>query len=248
MKLGIIGYGNMGHIIAEKAKAKGHEIVTVDPHAKDADFKELSEECLNSFDSAIEFSVPASAISNITQLVKAKKNVIVGTTGWYESIPDIKKLVEEEGKAFLYASNFALGVNLFFRVLENAAQLFNAFDSYDVTGLDIHHSHKEDSPSGTARTTTDILLRNLDRKDTALFECPNRKVQENELQFVSLRSGAAPGTHTVYFDSPADVVSVSVEARNRTGYAEGSILAAEWLEGKTGSFSIDDYLNHITKQ
>jgi 4-hydroxy-tetrahydrodipicolinate reductase len=196
-------------------------------------------------DVAIEFTRPDTAPENIAFLVKRRIPVVVGTTGWYEKLPEITAAVTEAGAALLYAPNFSLGVNLFYRIAAFAARLADAFPEYDVGGVETHHNKKADSPSGTARALAEQVLANMTRKTTAVYDKLDRPPEADELHFASLRVGSAPGIHSLIFDSPADTIEITHTARGRDGLVSGAIAAAEWLTAapKSGVFTMEDVLN-----
>lgn len=244
MNIALIGFGKMGQEIANLCEDH-HIWITIDPHHPDATFKSIREADFNGTDVAIDFTRPNVCVDNIKALAEKGINTVVGTTGWYDQLDEVQKIVTDAGIGFLWASNFAIGVHLFWKMVENGAQLMNQFDEYDTAIHEAHHKFKADSPSGTARTTSDILLKHLDRKDTVTTESLDRKIKPNELHVTSSRIGNIPGTHTVTFDSTADTIEIIHTSRNRSGFAAGALRCAEWLEDKKGFFSIEDYLNDL---
>ncbi len=242
MKIGIIGYGRMGKIIKSIAKSHNHEVVTFDTQC-DADFCEINEDNLKGIDVVIDFTVPDAVMKNIPIYNKAKVNVVMGTTGWYNQMKEVKKQVKDIG--FMWSGNFSIGVNLFFRILEASSKIMNNIEDYDCLAYEMHHNKKKDSPSGTAKMMADILLKNLDRKSKLVTEMLDREPKKDELHFASVRGGSIPGTHSIMFDSDADTIELKHTARSRKGFALGSVLAAEWLKGKKGFFGIDDLMNDI---
>jgi 4-hydroxy-tetrahydrodipicolinate reductase len=246
MNLALIGYGQMGHIIEEIALARGHSIVvTIDPKNPQATHQTLSPEILAECDVCIEFTLPEAVLENIEIIAAAGKQMVIGTTGWYDKIVSVQQWLKASDSALIYAPNFSLGVNLFYKIVEHAAAIMNAFDDYDVSGLEYHHNKKADSPSGTAKKITEVLLKNIMRKKKAVFDRVDRHIESDELHFASIRSGAIPGIHKVLFDSDADTIELSHTARNRRGFALGSVLAAEWILNKKGLFTIDNFLQEI---
>ena len=253
MKIAIIGYGKMGKMVMEIARSYGHTIaVIVDPYSVERPagipfYENISEANLDSADAAIEFSIPANAVFNINALVKRKIPVVTGTTGWHDKMADVKKAVDEAETALLWSSNFSIGVNLFYRIAWYAAELVNNFDEYDAGGFESHHNKKLDSPSGTAKILAEGVLSKIDRKSKIVWEALNRKAAADELHFPSLRMGNIPGTHSLFFDSPADTIEITHTARSREGFASGAVQAAEWLikEERYGIFTVDDMLGSI---
>jgi 4-hydroxy-tetrahydrodipicolinate reductase len=266
MKIAIIGYGKMGKMIEQTARAQGHEIAAiVDPFAADLPAgisvsKNIAQANLNNIDAAIEFTQPSTAVENIIALAQKKIPTVTGTTGWHERMGEITQAVEAAGSSLLWASNFSIGVNLFYRIAWYAAELANNFPEYDVGGFEAHHNKKLDSPSGTAKVLAEGVLSKIDRKNKIVWETMNRKPEADELHFPSLRMGSVPGTHSLFFDSTADTIEITHTARNREGFASGAVLAAKWLsalvpaaqgpasEKRRGVFTIDDMLKDIWKE
>jgi 4-hydroxy-tetrahydrodipicolinate reductase len=256
MKIAIIGYGKMGKMIEQIARSQGHEITAiVDPFAADAPAeirisKTVAEAALDSADAAIEFSRPDAAVANITALAEKKIPTVTGTTNWHERMDEVRVVVEKAGSALLWASNFSIGVNLFYRIAWYAAELVNNFPEYDVGGLETHHNKKLDSPSGTAKILVEGVLSRVERKKKIVWETINRKPQEDELHYPSLRIGSVPGVHSLFFDSSADTIEITHTARSREGFASGAVRAAQWLaaQERRGVFTIDDMLKDIFKE
>ncbi|PKL72116.1 4-hydroxy-tetrahydrodipicolinate reductase [Candidatus Kuenenbacteria bacterium HGW-Kuenenbacteria-1] len=243
MNIAIIGFGAMGKIIKELAELAGHNVlVIVDPQTS---VKKIDEADFSKIDVAIDFSHPTSAIENIKKLSKLKVNTVVGTTGWYNQMDDVKKIVEESKIGLLWSSNFSIGVNLYYEIIKKASQLFNNFPEFDIWAHEVHHYNKADSPSGTAKIIEKILLENIKRKTSVVEEKLDRKIKPEEIHFSSTRGGAVNFTHDVCFDSASDYVMITHIARDRKGYAEGAIKAAEWLNKKQGFFSMEDFLENI---
>jgi len=243
MKIAIIGYGNMGKTLERVAKQRGHEIVAkIDPYNPEAAQKELTFDAVKDADVCIDFTNQNCVMENIWKICSFKKNIVVGTTGWYDKINDARAAAEQNGVGLIYASNFSIGMNIFFRLVENASKIINLFDSYDVAGIECHHNKKVDSPSGTAKKLSEIIVGSVKRKDRIVYDLGNRKIEPNELQFASLRCGAVPGTHKIIFDSDADTIELLHCARNREGFALGAVMAAEWISGKKGFYEINDLI------
>jgi 4-hydroxy-tetrahydrodipicolinate reductase len=256
MKIALIGYGKMGKQLEQAIASRGHEIIAVvDPYASEKTSL-LGYPIETSIDGsanvskaevAVEFSKPSAAFENIKRLSTIRKPVVVGTTNWYDKLADVEEIVKTNGSSLLYAPNFSIGVNLFYRIAQYSAALFNTFDDYDVGGFEVHHNEKLESPSGTAKTLAEKVTSEFKRKKKTVWETVNRKIEDEELQFVSMRLGSVPGTHSLIFDSPADSVQITHTARNRHGFAYGALLAAEWLiaEPRKGVFTIDDALDGL---
>ncbi|MDR2134530.1 MAG: 4-hydroxy-tetrahydrodipicolinate reductase [Treponema sp.] len=260
MNIAIIGYGRMGKMIERTAREEGHRIVTVvDPLLPDSAapagsraFKTVEEaENLNEADAAVEFTRPGTAVANIMALVKRKIPLVVGTTGWYDKMTVVKEAVEAAGTSLVWSSNFSLGVNVFYRIAWYASRLADSFPEYDIGGYELHHNKKMDSPSGTAKTLVEGVLSRTGRKKRAVWDILERQPAADELHYPSLRIGAAPGTHTLILDSPADTIEITHRARNREGFASGAIRAALWLidpgtKGpRRGVFTLDEMLGEI---
>jgi 4-hydroxy-tetrahydrodipicolinate reductase len=241
MKIAILGYGKMGRIIEQFATERGHEIVlkvNVD------NTEELTVSNLRKADIAIDFSTPDSALSNIELCFAADVPVVVGTTGWYGHLQSVKNKCEEGNNTLLYASNFSIGVNVFFFVNKVLAKIMNRYPQYEVQVEEIHHTQKLDSPSGTAMTIAEGILSELDRKDEWVNELIGSGeefiVKHDQLLIESHRIEDVPGTHTVIYSSEVDDIEFKHKAHSRAGFALGAVLAAEWLEDKTGFYSITD--------
>ena len=242
LKIALIGYGQMGKLIEQLAQNNSCEIVAIiDPLLGN----EITAETVADADVCIEFSTPDAAFSNITKLTELGKNVVTGTTGWFDELDKIKLMVEKKGTGFIYGSNFSVGMNLFFSIIESTAKLMNRVGDYDLYGLEMHHKKKKDSPSGTAKVLSEIILRNIDRKTLAQYEKLDRKIEKNEFHFTSIRSGNIPGMHSISFDSENDMIELKHTARNRNGLALGAIKAAKWINNKTGFYNFTDNLNEI---
>ena len=227
LKIALIGYGKMGKMVEGIACDRHHEIISIiDPSLNQ---KEISFDTIGNADICIEFTRPEKAPDNIRKILKLKKNVVTGTTGWESSLPLIKELVDKTGTGLFYASNFSLGVNLFLKTVETAAELFLNHDQYDVAGLEIHHSQKLDAPSGTAKSIQSAISKKTQRPTS-------------DIPFSSVRCGSTPGTHTIYFDSPADTITLTHQARNREDFALGAVTATEWMQDKKGVYTMKDLL------
>jgi 4-hydroxy-tetrahydrodipicolinate reductase len=223
----------MGREIEAVAQAHGETVVRV------FDSKQsVRPEALDDIDVCIEFSTPAAVVSNIYAAIQAKRDIVVGTTGWYEHLPQLKSVVRDSG--LLYSANFSLGMNYFFRIVGRAAELMNRAPDYDAYVHEIHHRQKLDSPSGTAIRLAHILLDGIDRKKEILTRLPDGKIAPEMLHVSSTRAGAVAGTHTIGFDSEADFIELKHVAKTRRGFALGALAAARWLHGRKGIFTMDD--------
>lgn len=243
MNIAIIGYGKMGHEIEKIAKSKGIKVVSIiDPTENNATHKEINEESMRNVDVCIDFTTPDSVINNIQEISKFRKNVVVGTTGWHDKIDEVRNIIKKSGIGLIYASNFSIGVNIFFKIVENAAKIIDKVEDYDIYGYELHHNKKIDSPSGTAKTIGEIIIKNIKRKNKLVYDKIERKIELNELHFASVRAGSIPGTHVVGFDSSADTIELKHTARNREGFAAGALMAAQWIKGKKGFYTIDNMM------
>lgn len=248
MKIALLGYGKMGKIIEQIATDRKHEIVLKIDHEN---LHELTVENLQKADVAIEFTMPASVLSNINICFEAGVPVVVGTTGWYNELENVKNQCEAQNGTLLYATNFSVGVNIFFHINKLLAKLMNNYPYYDVQVEEIHHTQKLDSPSGTAITIAEGIIENINAKEkwmnVLVTDDDNndndKNIKQNELLIESLRIDSVPGTHTVIYDSEVDSIAFKHTAHNRNGFALGAVLAAEWLKGKKGFHSIHDMFN-----
>lgn len=256
MKIAIIGYGKMGGQIEETARKTGHTVVAViDPFCAGQraqcgvfiDKSIESSKLLADAEVALEFTKPDIALENIRLLAERNIPIITGTTGWYDKLAEVKVFIEGKNASLLYSANFSLGVNLFYRIAAYAARLIDAFPEYDVGGYEIHHNKKADSPSGTAKTLVERVIAASERKTRPVWDKLDRQLTPEELHFASLRAGSDFGTHVLIFDSLADSIEITHRARNRSGFASGAILAAQWLISvkRGGVFTIDDVLEDI---
>lgn len=235
MRIALLGYGKMGRAIEKIAIERGHEIVL---KIGSSNTNDLHSENLKQVDVAIDFSMPNTAYGFISETLNNTIPTISGTTAWLEKLPEIERLAEENKTGFIYASNFSLGVNLFFEMNKQLAKVMSAHSNFDVAVKEIHHVHKVDAPSGTAITLAEgIFETNNKFKDWSLEQADSDKL------FIDVeRVGEVPGTHIVNYTSPYDEISFSHEAKNRNGFALGAVVAAEWILGKTGVFTMKDVL------
>lgn len=241
MKIALLGYGKMGQIIEQHALDRGHEVVLkIDENNVD----QKTVENLQKADVAIDFSTPHSVLSNIRICFQAGLPIVVGTTGWYDKIDEIKLECEASNNSLLYASNFSVGVNVFFFVNEVLAKVMNRYPQYDVLVEEIHHTQKLDSPSGTAITISEGILDGLDRKTEWVNELVGNGEEvipkPSQLLIESHRIEEVPGTHTVIYSSEVDDIEFKHKAHGRAGFALGAVLAAEWIQGKKGFYSVKD--------
>lgn len=232
MKLALIGYGAMGQLVAQLAKAAGAEIgLTVASPKGQESVAELAQ-ALRGHDAAIDFSVSSAVLRNIEACALARVPLAEGTTGWQDQEADARRIIQQHDGALVYGANFSVGVNVFYRIVSQAARLMGGLDQYDAFIVEEHHSRKRDAPSGTA-----IKLKRL------LAE--HRKA---EIPVASVRAGHIPGTHLVGFDSAADQITLTHLARSREGFAQGALLAAGWIVGRRGVFEFSEVIDEILKQ
>jgi 4-hydroxy-tetrahydrodipicolinate reductase len=236
MNIALVGYGKMGKAIEAIALEKGHQT----PLKIDRDNRnELTTEALRTVDVVIEFSRPEVAFDNISACLQAGVPVVSGTTGWLDRMDDIRGLVADRESAFFYASNFSIGVNILFAVNKYLGALMNNHPTYDISIKETHHTQKLDAPSGTAITLAEALLERLDVKR----QWVNQETTEKEaLPIVSSRIDDVPGTHQITYSSSIDTIELIHTAHSRLGFAQGALMAAEWLPGKTGVFGMSDLL------
>ncbi len=237
MKIALIGYGKMGREIEKIALDRKHEIVAIIDVDNQQDFDSPG---FKSADVAIEFTRPETALSNYQKCFDRDIPVVAGTTGWLGHLNEVKKRCKENDKTFFYASNYSVGVNVFFAVNKYLARIMNQFPSYDVRMEEVHHIHKLDSPSGTGITLAENIIENIDRKEKWV---EGKASRPDELEIVSFREGEVPGIHTVVYESDADVISIKHDAKNRKGFALGAVLAAEFIQDKKGFLTMNDIFN-----
>ena len=230
MKIALIGYGKMGKTIEKFAQERGHEILY--RIKKDIDNYELEKA-----DVAIDFSIPDAAFHNITTCFKHGVPVVSGTTGWLDRYQEAVQVCKESGSAFIYASNFSLGVNLFFELNRKLAEMLKPFQEYSVAIEEIHHTQKLDAPSGTAISLAEQILEHSDKKGWKLDEA-----DEDHIPVTAKRIENVPGTHSISWRSQVDTIRIEHEAHSRDGFALGAVVAAEWLRDKKGVFSMKDVL------
>ena len=241
MKIGLAGYGKMGRAIEEIAIERGHDILF-----KSNSVFPLNDRDIDSVDVVIEFTKPDLAVKHIEMVLNSKKPIVVGTTGWNEEINKVESLVSNKNGSLLYASNFSIGVNLFFELNEKLATLMSNRTQYKASIDEVHHTQKIDSPSGTAITLANQILENNESYFSWVCEegtAPH--TTEGQLGLVAHRIPDVPGTHTVSYSSEIDTLSITHQAHNRKGFALGAVLAAEWIFDKKGVYTIKDMLQDI---
>lgn len=232
MKIALLGYGKMGRVIERIATQRGHDIILkIDKNNTNCD--------LSVADVAIDFSVPTAAVQNITNAIEQQIPVISGTTGWLENFEHIKHLCETKNGAFLYASNFSLGVNIFFELNRKLAQLMKTQSQYNVSMEEIHHTQKQDAPSGTAISLAEGIIKESDLEGWTL----GQNSKPNRIPIEAKRIENIPGTHSVCYNSEVDCIEIQHTAHNRDGFGLGAVIAAEWIIGKKGVFTMKDVLS-----
>ncbi|MBX2943624.1 MAG: 4-hydroxy-tetrahydrodipicolinate reductase [Cyclobacteriaceae bacterium] len=234
MKIALIGYGKMGKAIAAFALKRNHTIVTTIDSDNPADLLKIK-----GADVAIEFSQPSAVVNNLKACFDAHVPVVCGTTGWLENRNEVEAYCRTHNGTFLYASNFSLGVNIFFELNERLATMMDKYPAYDVEIDEIHHTQKKDAPSGTAITLAESILHKMERKKNWVNKDPSN---ETELAIHSYRKDPTPGTHTVKYSSPIDTIEIKYTAHSRDGFALGALLVAEWIQDKKGVLQMGDFL------
>ena len=236
MKIALIGYGKMGQAIEKIALQKGHEIIL---RISSDNLQYLTKENLQAADVAIEFTGAESAYENIKTCIDASIPIVSGSTGWLNNWDSATKYCNEKNGTLLYASNFSIGVNLFFEINTYLAKLMNNHNGYDVSITETHHTQKKDAPSGTAITLAEQVLQQITQKKSWINTKPTNA---NQLPIISERIDPAPGTHTIHYTSPIDTIEITHTAHNRIGFASGAVLAAEFIVGKKGIFTMKEVL------
>ena len=235
MKIALIGYGKMGKAIETIAILRGHQIVLKIDADNLEDFEKIGQA-----DVAIEFTRPESVVENLKKCLDFGIPVVCGTTGWLSDFDQVAAFCLEKNGAFLYASNYSIGVNIFFEINRRLADMMNGYDMYDVKMSETHHTQKLDAPSGTAITLANDILKKVDRKTQ--WTSNTEGVAADEILITAHRIDPAPGTHVVTYESTIDTIEISHTAHSREGFATGAVLAAEWILGKKGVFSMKDML------
>jgi len=230
MKLALIGYGAMGRLVEARAREEGHEVATRVGSRESAFSAEELAEILGGHDAAIDFTVAEAVARHAEACALARVPLVEGTTGWNARVEDVRRAVERSAGALIYGANFSVGVQIFYRIVARAAELFRNFD-YAPFVEEAHHSRKRDAPSGTAIHLRDAL----------------REVYEREISVASTRAGHIPGTHRVGFDSAADTVTLTHTARSREGFAAGALVAARWIQGREGVYEFSEVFDEIVK-
>ncbi|MGH2575925.1 MAG: 4-hydroxy-tetrahydrodipicolinate reductase [Ignavibacteria bacterium] len=233
IKLAIVGYGKMGKEIESVLDSNTFQLVG----KYDIDNK-VQENLKEIPDVAIEFSTPSSIISNVEFLASQKINIVCGTTGWYDKTEKVKEIINRNNSGFIYASNFSVGVNIYFEIVKHTAEIINKFDQYDINVEETHHTQKLDKPSGTAIRIAEYLIEKIKRKDAIVND--KNDLSNHELNIVSKRIEDAVGNHKVIFDSEADIITLEHNSKSRRGFAEGALAAAKFIHGKKGFFKFEE--------
>ncbi len=228
----------MGREVENLIKESGaHEVISVS-------FKNpgdsLDKAGIAKADVVIDFTSPEAVMSTIKEIAGMGKNMVVGTTGWYDQMDEVKEIIKKANTGFIYAQNFSVGANIFFKIVALASSLFSKFGDYDVAGFEIHHTGKKDSPSGTAKKMASVIMENFPKKTVLETGRLDRQVRPEELHFASIRAGRNAGYHEAIFDSMADEIKLSHSAHGRRGFAEGAIVAAEFIKDKKGFYTFDE--------
>lgn len=243
MKIALLGYGKMGKEIEKLALQKNHEIVFIVDENNADDISIVDS--LRKADVAIEFSIPEAAYNNILKCFEANIPVVVGTTGWLDRLSTIKEICAKKQQALFYSSNYSIGVNIFFLVNKKLAELMNNQIQYEVSIEEIHHTQKLDAPSGTAISLASDIIEKIERKEkwTSVLQDEIMDAKPGQLPIKSLRIENVPGTHLIKYNSEIDSIELKHTAHSRKGFAQGALLAAEWIRGKKGVFNMQDLLN-----
>ncbi|MDD7201144.1 MAG: 4-hydroxy-tetrahydrodipicolinate reductase [Sphaerochaetaceae bacterium] len=248
MRIGIVGYGKMGHLVRNIALGEGHEVtLVVDPLAHDAEVTDrvLEGRLLTRCDVLIEFSSPHAIMEHLRWYAAHPCRAVVGTTGWYDNLPEVEKLMAHSLSSIIYSGNYSLGVAVFLRLVRQASRLLDSVGGYDAGVLEMHHRGKADAPSGTALMVAGEIATSTGQTRIVTGNLPSQRRQD-EVQVASLRVGSLAGTHTAIFDSEADTIELTHRARTRGGFAKGALLAAGWLmDQKPGLYTIDDLVGRL---
>ncbi len=241
MNIALFGYGRMGHEIERAARERHHTISAVFNSARPLAASSSTGQ-LSGIDCCIDFSTAAAAPLHIRMAASLQLPVVVGTTGWNEELSELTQAIKQNDGALLYASNFSIGAQIFFRTITAAAELIDNFPDYDIAIHEIHHALKKDAPSGTALAIAEKILASVRRKTSVNTSAPDGTIRPHSLNISSTRVGNIAGTHSVIMNSAADTIELTHTAHNRSGFATGAVMAAEWLQGKHGVFTMEDFL------
>jgi len=242
MQIALIGYGKMGKEVELAARNRGITVARIFEIDTNTGAAGMTRESLSGVDVCIDFSSPMAVMDNIHAAAECGTNIVVGTTGWYDRVDDVRALVHKKNIGFLYSANFSLGVNLFLQIVGEAAQLIDPYPEYDAAISETHHRGKADSPSGTALSLANSMVQAMKRKSEIVTDVTRGPIRPEQLHVSSVRVGAVTGTHAVVFDSDADTIELVHRAKSRRGFASGVIAAAEWLKGKKGFYTMRDVI------
>jgi 4-hydroxy-tetrahydrodipicolinate reductase len=241
MNIALVGTGQMGEAVNDVAPQRGHDVTARFDSSRP--FTGASPDNLWDVDVAIDFSLPSVALSHIRRYCEWEQPAVIGTTGWYDHLDEVQELVDEQEASLLYAPNFSLGIAVARRALSAVGPLINQLEDYDAFVHEMHHTKKVDSPSGTAEMLGEALVEMLDRKSYVETETRHEQIDPEALHVTSTRCGSVFGEHTVGFDGSFDRIELSHSAKSRAGFAYGAVRAAEWLNGRTGLYTLDDVLD-----
>ena len=244
MRIAIAGYGKMGKMIRSLCGAGTEAASIIDPASDSSEvtFRRLTAESLEGCDAVIDFSSPDSVMGNIALYTETSATAVIGTTGWHDRLDEVRRMIQGTGTRLLYSANFSLGVAIFLRLAEEAGRLIDGIDSYDIAICETHHSAKADSPSGTALMAGERIIAAVGRKKRILMGNSDGRIAPDQLQIASVRVGSVPGTHSIIIDGLSDTITITHQARDRKGFAEGALQAARWLVGQpAGLYSMDDF-------
>jgi 4-hydroxy-tetrahydrodipicolinate reductase len=243
MRAVIVGYGSMGREVERALAERGHSVAArVDAADGRGDALALTTEIASKADVAIEFSTADAVVENARRYTGLGLSAVVGTTGWQSKLDEVARLIAGSSIGYLHGSNFSIGAHLFFALVGRAARLIEALPEYDILSWEVHHRRKKDSPSGTALSMAKVIMAVSSRKKRIVTERLDRPIAADELHVASVRGGEVPGIHTVLLDSVFDTVEITHSARSRGGFALGAVRAAEWLAGRKGMFTVDDFI------
>lgn len=245
MNIALIGYGKMGKEIEQIAHSEHITVGNIFTSKNNNNASGLTKKSLQKTDVCIDFSTPSTVIDHIEAVAACGKNIVVGTTGWYDNLPHVKRIVASKKIGLLYSANFSVGMNIFMNILSSMLPYIDAIEMYDTAIHEIHHRKKADSPSGTALAFGEIILKQLKSKKKILSETSHTTIKPEQLHITSSRIGNVVGTHTVVFDSEADSIELTHRAKNRSGFAHGALIAARWLKGKQGIYTMNDVISSL---
>jgi 4-hydroxy-tetrahydrodipicolinate reductase len=245
VNIALIGHGRTGKEIERLALQRKIFVKKIFTAKNNVNGKGLTAQALKGVDVCVEFTTPSSVMANIKAAAACGKNIVVGTTGWYDQLDEVKNIVKTRKIGLLYAPNFSVGMNIFSQVLTSALRSMDKIDEYDVAIHETHHRDKTDSPSGTALMLGKIVFEHLRAKKKILSESAHQAVQKGQLHVTSTRVGHVAGTHRILFDSTADSIELVHTAKNQSGFALGALIAAEWLQGKKGMFTMKDVMSSL---